>query len=271
MIIRHPNQSDWEHFSTLASSENWRVPRSELQLFKGSWSQYAHVLDDDGFCGLVTSVAYEKSAWIGNLIVPQDLRGKGYGSHMFNSVLTDLIAMGMASVWLTASNQGRSIYEKEGFVDIERIERWVLPPSGTTTGCLVGGGNTCEDLIYADQLAWGDNRGLLLSVLCDSGKVFTVDGAITLLQTGPDVQIIGPWYAHETSIHSQHDLLMMVLAAINPRLPAFVDLFASSSLQALCESAGFQFVGSTYLMANGDIGEINLSGMVSLASLGSMG
>ncbi len=271
MIVRPPNQSDWETFSSLSCIENWRVPQSELQLFMGPWSNHVRVLDDHGFCGLVTFVAYEKSAWIGNLIVPHDRRGKGYGSHLFNSVLTDLIAKGMSSVWLTASNQGRSIYEKEGFVEVECIERWMLPPSGTTTGFLVGGGNTCEDLMYADQLAWSDNRGLLLTILCDSGKVFTVGGAITLLQTGPDVQIIGPWYAHEASIQTHYDLLMMVLEAIDPGLPVFVDLFASSSLQALYESAGFQPVGSTFLMANGDISEINLSGMVSLASLGSMG
>jgi len=66
MIIRQPNQSDWEMFSALASSENWRVPWTELQLFKGPWSQFSHVLDDNGFCGLVTAIAYEKSAWPGH-------------------------------------------------------------------------------------------------------------------------------------------------------------------------------------------------------------
>ncbi|MDH3870573.1 MAG: hypothetical protein OET08_14510, partial [Desulfuromonadales bacterium] len=78
MIIRLPYQSDWETFSALACRENWRVPRTELQLFKGPWAQYVRVLDDHKFCALLTSVAYEKSAWIGNLIVPHNLRGRGY-------------------------------------------------------------------------------------------------------------------------------------------------------------------------------------------------
>ena len=115
MIIRLPNQSDWETFSALACRENWRVPHTELQLFKGAWAQYVRVLDDHKFCALLSSVAYEKSAWIGNLIVPDSLRGKGYGSHLFKAVFADLVEQEMTSIWLTASAQGRSIYEKEGF------------------------------------------------------------------------------------------------------------------------------------------------------------
>lgn len=119
MVVRRLNQSDWELFSSLAGAENWWAPQSELLLFKGPWSQYDQVFDDDEFCGLVTAVAYEKSAWIGNLIVPHNLRGKGYGSSLFKAALADLAGRGTTSIWLTASDQGRTIYEKEGFVVVD--------------------------------------------------------------------------------------------------------------------------------------------------------
>ena len=271
MIFRHPNQSDWETFSTLTCLENWRVPHTELQLLKGPWAHYVRVLDDDKFCGLATSVAYENSAWIGNLIVPHNLRGKGYGSHLFKTVLTDLVGQGMKTIWLTASDQGRSIYEREGFVEVDRIERWVLPPPGNSTGSLLQGENSYEKLFYADRLAWSENRAPLLSVLFNGGKVFSVEGAIALLQAGPDVQIVGPWYAHEASLHAQQNLLDIMIAATDPNIPVFVDLLASSPLPALCDSSGFQLTGQTSLMAYGDIGSIDLKSMVSLASLGSVG
>ena len=51
MIIRPPERTDWERFLTLVRSENWRVPQNELRLFQGHWAAFAHVLDDDGFCG----------------------------------------------------------------------------------------------------------------------------------------------------------------------------------------------------------------------------
>lgn len=271
MIIRHPDQADWESFIALAGAENWRVPHAELQLFKGPWAQSAYVLDDAGFCGLVTAVAYEKSAWIGNLIVPCPLRGKGYGRHLFKSVLADLVERRMTSVWLTASDQGRCLYAGEGFVEVDRIERWVLPPTGAVIGCAVEGECSSEKLLQADRLAWGENRGPLLSALCRGGRVFTAEGATALLQSGPDVQIAGPWYARDASLHAHQDLLQRVLAATNPHVAVVVDSLTSSLLPALCGSAGFQFAGRTALMAYGDIGSIDLKSMVSLASLGSVG
>ena len=270
MIIRPPNQSDWETFSALACRENWRVAHTELQLFKGPWAQYVRVLDDHKFCALLTSVVYEKSAWIGNLIVPHNLRGKGYGSHLFKAVFAELVEQEMTSIWLTASDQGRSIYAKEGFVEVDCIERWVLSPRDAI-GSPLEGENLFEELFYADRLAWSENRAPLLSVLCNGGKVFTVEGAIALLQTGPDVQIVGPWYAHQASLHAHQALLKRMIAATDPEIPVVVDLLSSSPLPALCTSAGFQRTGRTALMAYGDIGPVDLKSMVSLASLGSVG
>ena len=270
MIIRLPNQSDWETFSALTCRENWRVPHTELQLFKGPWAQYVRVLDDGKFCGLLTSVAYENSAWIGNLIVPHQLRGKGYGSHLFKSAFEALVEQGMTSIWLTASEQGRSIYEREGFVEVDCIERWVLSPRDEI-GSPVEGEAFYEELFYTDRLVWSENRAPLLSVLCNGGKVFTVEGAIALLQKGPDVQIIGPWYAHEIALQTHQDFLEMMIAATEPNIPVVVDFLASSPLPALCTSAGFQLTGRTSLMTYGKIGSIDLKSMVSLASLGSVG
>lgn len=271
MIIRQPNCTDWEIFSALASLENWRVPWSEFQRFKGPWSQFSHVIDDNGFCGFITAVVYEQSAWIGNLIVPNDLRRKGYGQYLFKSILTDLAGRGMTSIWLTASDQGRSLYEREGFVEVDRIERWVLPRSRKTMGSPLDGDNNIEKLLYADRLAWGENRESLLSDLCNGGEVFTVAGAVALLQTDPDIHILGPWYTYGASLHAHQDLLNKMIAASDPNIPIIVDLLSSSPLPALCDSAGFQLTGETSLMAYGDIGSIDLTGMVSLASLGSIG
>ncbi len=271
MIIRQPNPVDWERFSALAGAENWQVPHSELQLFKGPWSQSAYVLDDEGFCGLVTAVAYEKSAWIGNLIVPYNLRGKGYGRYLFKSRLAALIEQGMISIWLTASEQGRSIYEREGFVEVDCIERWFLSAPRVAIGFPLEGETSWEKLLYVDSLAWRENRDPLLSALCSCGKVFNVESSIALLQTGQDVQVLGPWYVHEDSLHAHQDLLKMMIAATDPNVPVVVDSLASSRLPALCVSAGFQFAGRTSLMAYGDIRSINLRSMMSLASLGSVG
>jgi GNAT superfamily N-acetyltransferase len=271
MIIRHPKQADWKRFSSLACAENWSVQHTELQLFKGSWAPCAHVLDDDGFCGLVTAVAYEKSAWIGNLIVPHDLRGKGYGRHLFKSVLAGLVEKGMASVWLTASEQGRKIYEREGFVRVDGVERWVLPSPVGDPDFSVAAESTCEELLTADRLVWGEDRNSLLSAICKGGKVFTIDGAIALLQSGPDFQVVGPWYSHDSNTCSNKDLLQSLIASSNPSVKMVIDCLSSSPIPILCESVGFKCTGKSPLMAYGDFGSIDMESMMSLASLGSVG
>ena len=271
MIIRPPNQSDWEIFAALAGLENWLVPRSELQLYQGPWAHRVHVHDDDGFCGLVTTAVYDKSAWIGNLIVPRSRRGQGCGSRLFQSVLADLLARGPASIWLTASDQGKGIYARQGFVEVDRIERWLLPASGTRVDLAAGGEAPHDSLLEADHLAWNERRDALLSEICARGKVFAVDSAVALLQPGQDLQVVGPWYTGQTPLQTHRELLNRLLAAADPDLPLVADLFASSPLPGVCAAAGLQCIGRTSLMAYGDSGPVNLQSMVSLASLGSMG
>jgi predicted GNAT family N-acyltransferase len=272
MIIRHPNQADWSKFSALAAGESWRVPQSELRLFQGTWSKYAYVLEDDGFCGFVTAVAYEKSAWIGNLIVPQNKRGKGYGSHLFNAVLAGLVEQGMASIWLTASEQGQGIYEREGFRAVDCIERWVLPPRHDVSDpseLLIH--DSYDEMLRVDAQVWGESRLSLLLALYDTGKIFSTGNSVALVQKNPGQQSIGPWYSREAGLSTNRDLLQEMIASSDSSVEIVIDCLSSSKLQSLYSSFGFDCCGQTTLMALGDTGDVFLNNMVSLASLGSIG
>lgn len=271
MIIRSPNPADWEKFISFAEDEGWRVPNSELTLFQGPWAEYSHVLDVGGFCGMVTTASYEKSAWIGNLIVPLSKRGNGYGTHLFKSVLADLIEQGIATVWLTASEQGRSIYEREGFNAVDSVERWVLPPQRR----IVGQKETIycpdESLMHVDSLVWGESRSPLLYELCNTGKVFSVGGAIALLQQAQDFQVLGPWYSHGADSSANQKIIQMIVASRDPSVEIVIDCLTSSQIQTLCKTVGFQYSGQSTLMVYGDTKDVNLKNLVSLASLGSIG
>ena len=86
--IRVPQAPDWQLFHRLAAAEGWKVPQIERQLFLGPWSRFAQVLVNDAeFCALITAVAHGRSGWIGNLIVPPQLRGHGYASRLFKAAL----------------------------------------------------------------------------------------------------------------------------------------------------------------------------------------
>ena len=271
-MIRQPTPSDWRQFCKLARTEGWRVPQFELQLFQEHWPHAARVLEvDSGFAGLVTTVAHEQSGWIGNLIVPPHLRGQGYGGRLFQAALDELTERGMSKFWLTASAQGQPLYERSGFVAVDRIERWLSvkrKPSCDEPGSRAVAEQKLRD---CDQLAWGEDRKVLLDKLSAHGRIFARDDSVALLQKGADLQIIGPWYSQSSCPRANRQLLQELLAAADPDVEIVVDLLASSPLRQLLAAAGFTRTGAVALMVRGEPHAANLGIMVSLASLGSSG
>ncbi|MGK2905975.1 MAG: GNAT family N-acetyltransferase [Desulfuromonadales bacterium] len=270
--IRIAEKTDWDQFFTLAGAEGWRIPDIERQLFAGPWQHCARVMEvDRAFCGLVTSVAHERSGWIGNLIVPRQLRGHGYGSRLFMAALSVLQAQGMRSLWLTASQLGLPIYEKSGFTRVDTIERWVSGSRSSGGAARLAAPAAKELLCACDLAAWGEARTPLLESLLELGQAFAVEGSVALLQQEPGLQIIGPWYSRSCCPHANRQLLQQILTAADPCIEIVVDILSSSPLRSLLAAAGFVCSGHNALMVQGDAGDIDSGMMVSLASLGSIG
>jgi ribosomal protein S18 acetylase RimI-like enzyme len=64
--------------------------------------------------GMVTTTVFEKSAWIGNVIVPPEHRRRGIGEELTRHALTDLC---IRTVRLEADPPGVGIYRRLGFKD----------------------------------------------------------------------------------------------------------------------------------------------------------
>jgi predicted GNAT family N-acyltransferase len=270
-IIRTSTASDWDDFFRLAEDEGWRISPAERRLFQGPWADSARTLEADGcLSGFVTAVAHQRSGWIGNLIVPSSLRGRGYGRRLFTEAVTMLDEQRMESLWLTASEQGRPLYEQFGFNVIDQIERWVRKgsePKGKET--TTSPGNTL--LSAADQAAWGEDREELLAVLATVGQTFADEDSVIFFQNTGDLQILGPWYSRNLHPTANRALLAQALAASHPKNRLVVDLIASSPLRPLLAEVGFTATGRSELMVRGERSSVQLSRMVSLASLGSVG
>ena len=271
-MIRQPTPSDWKLFSALAVDEGWRVPQFEDRLFQGSWSHSARVLEvDSKFAGLVTAVAHERSGWIGNLIISPHLRGRGYGLNLFQAALSTLQAQRLASIWLTASELGRPIYEKSGFTLVDTIERWVSCNRFSDGPAMETTSVAKETLCVFDLAAWGEARTSLLDALLEQGQTYAIDDTVAFLQREPGLQIIGPWYSPSCCPRVNRQLLQQILAAADPDVEIVVDILSSSPLRQLLTAAGFACTGKNSLMVLGDGDAPDLSMMGSLASLGSIG
>jgi len=269
--LRAASRRDWQIFERLARGEGWRVPQRELQLLQGPFAEAVQVLGEgEIFCGMISALPHQKSGWIGNLLVPTQLRRRGYGRELFEAALDLLDEQGVASNWLTASPDGQPLYTGYGFKVVGEIERWVLPAVKTQESPSDASEAAWENLRRADRQVWGEARDGLLDGLAPGACAFSFDDATALLQTDQRLQILGPWYSANMCPRGNRMLLQAVLAARKPGLELVVDLVAPSPLKPLLVASGFTCKGKTALMVRGPQ-EVELQGMVALASLGSIG
>lgn len=272
IMIRQADNEDWKLFLDLARAEGWRVPEAETRLFLGPWQHCVRVAEEgQTFCGLITMVAYQHSAWIGNLVVPKTQRGKGYGTELFLTALSELQKQAGITVWLTASDQGKKNYQKSGFVEIDKIERWVFKKRSCECKLVQPKTEANGQLMVMDAQAWGEKRETLLKSLVSNGEVVACDDAVALLQKEANCQIIGPWYCLSKTMEPNRVVLKSILERATPGIDIVVDLFQSSPVRVLLIETGFLCTGENAVMVSGPIPHIQTKMMVSLASLGSIG
>ncbi len=270
MEIRMADKGDWANFLGLAQREGWRVPAVEVELFRGPLARCAYTLEDrERFCGLVTAVGYEKSGWIGNLLVPVAERGKGFGARLFDHAVAQLRHQGVETIWLTASAQGAPLYRRRGFEAVGRVQRWVLQTAGSALESAESY-QSYPRLLHKDGMVWGESRDRLLAPLAQGGAIFAFGESLALLQSGERRQVLGPWVSSGHCPRENRQLLLAMLAAANQDAELVCDVLTSSPTRALLAAAGFQTQGECELMAQGPV-TVRLETLTALASLGSLG
>ena len=269
MVLDQLSHSDIPVFMDLAAAEGWISSEWELGLLMESFPEGCfafRVIDQT--VAFITSVKYDKSGWIGNLVVKKAMRGKGIGSVLMRKALEVMLRAGVETVWLTASDAGKPIYERVGFAEIGKIIRW----KGRGEGGRIRNKReiTVEEAIALDSLAWGERRCSLIRGICAGGDVFGAEGGFLVLQGHGALKQIGPWVCTE---HNDAPLLLeAALAHAEESREILLDVpegnFAACALLA---SKGFTGTGRTSLMFCGVKPLYSQDRIYALGSMGSMG
>ncbi len=268
MLVQPLSAADWNLFLCLARGESWIVPLKEQLLFQHQWKSYFLALRHAGkTCGFVSAVSYRHSGWIGNLLVDPNLRGRGYGHFLFEEALKFLQQRPLKRIWLTASEQGRPLYEGYGFQQIDRVIRWSSPGRGGPMP--VPAVATLNCLIALEQDCWSEDRRDLIQALALESVLLQQPDQLALLQAGLDVWQLGPWSAARTDSRSTRLLLDAAIAATPADKSLFVDILGSAGLELLLRQTGFVRCGHNSLMCQGDVPRLH--GVMALASFGSIG
>ena len=166
--------------------------------------------------------------------------------------------MGVATIKLDATPNGKPLYEKLGFVTEYEIERWALGPHtqplkpDSTFGQQFSESEKLEkvvnlnEILKVDREAFGADRSALLLSLHRESLEFTAalyhEGSLvgyTLGRHGSRADHIGPWMAKNETAARQ---LLTAFLARTTREMIFVDCLKSSPfVSRLLASARFEF------------------------------
>jgi ribosomal protein S18 acetylase RimI-like enzyme len=152
--------------------------------------------------GSTTAVTHGQDlAWIGMVLVMPEYRGKGIARALMEHALRYLVERGVQCVKLDATDMGRPLYERLGFVEETLIERWAGKfgdterESGDAPSALVD----VADIVGLDRAAFGADRSELLKRLIQvfPENAFSMPGGYLMGRPGARDYFLGPCVADE--------------------------------------------------------------------------
>jgi GNAT superfamily N-acetyltransferase len=229
----------------------WNQTAADWERFLDASPLGCFVAESDGeVCGTVTTIVYEsRFAWVGMVLVDPKHRGQGIGTGLLHQGIGYLDSLGIATIKLDATPEGKPIYQKLGFVTEYEIERWVLNAAERQTKresseLRVIESAGLEEILAVDRGAFGAERSALLRSLHRSAPEFTLSGQGALVgymlgRHGSRADHLGPWMARSEAVAQQ---LLAAFLARSGRKTIFVDCMKSNPFaERLVQSEGFKF------------------------------
>jgi GNAT superfamily N-acetyltransferase len=195
---------------------------------------------DGAVVATATIAAYGRDAhWIGMVLVDEAMRGRGFGSAMLSRVI-DVARSRGGVVGLDATDLGRPVYLKQGFVDVAPIDRWtgVLRPKGHWGPVERIQRSHLDQIVELDRAACGIDRSALLRHLLNDLDVngFLAPGSgYGLVRPGRTCSHIGPVVARDEEVFAR---LLNHLATVAHPSTVLLDALRTTSSSVILEDYG---------------------------------
>ena len=211
IAIRPFSESDLAEVMKLKERADWNQTEKDWQRLITLDPQGSFVACLDGrVIGTVTTITYgRKLSWIGMMLVDPLYRRRGIGTTLMQTALQYLDRIGVDSIKLDATPDGRPLYESLGFRAEGRIERWAgNAPFIEKKDRLKIDSETRPAIDELDRQAFGVDRRVLLDFLLadcpvkplmDKAPDGRLEGYI-LARPGSKVFYIGPVVARNKEV-----------------------------------------------------------------------
>lgn len=222
----------------LSTSAGWNQTVEDWSMLMQLAPDGCFGIEADGqLVSTTTLVCYgQRLAWIGMVLTNAEYRGRGFARRLLAEALDRADSMGVETLKLDATHQGRPLYEKMGFSPEQAIERWTrMGSSGprrnaipTTTNC------------YSTELdckAFGTDRSALLGMLLKRNKIVANSNGFLFSRDGRTTGYLGPCVASD---RANAQMLISELIDASPQKSWSWDLFPSNKdAVAIASKLGF--------------------------------
>jgi len=224
--IRIMVESDLDFALGLADREGWDYDLADLRRLRRIFPEGCFLAEYGGVkAGWVVVSTYGNLAWIGSLVVRDNLRGKGIGAALVDHAVRYARELGVKTVGLYSYRDSVGFYEKMGFKrdsvfnHVEGVGREALAPTAMQRPRDVG------DVVVFDRRYFQGNRKLLLetllqefpSLLLEFQDETGVTGYIAAKNFADGTAEIGPWVCGATRTRVAAQLFASELSQLRSR------------------------------------------------------
>ena len=205
----------------LSTAAGWNQTAEDWQMLMALEPNNCFAIEADGRLVSTTTLRCysQRLAWIGMVLTSANYRGRGFARRLLAAALDRADSLGIETVKLDATEQGRLLYETFGFQAEQAVERWSRTGSAQSHPLEPERSSNLSSLSphlrALDLQAFSTDRSTILQALAPRSTVELASNAFLFSRPGLRTQYLGPCIAHgpaaareiiisvlKTSVHS---------------------------------------------------------------------
>ncbi len=200
--IRLLRREDIASAFELSARAGWNQTEDDWQMLLELAPETCWAVEIDGtLASTTTLVCYGRQlGWIGMVLTRVEFQRQGLARRLFETALNRADELGIDTVKLDATEQGRPLYEKYGFRRERQIERWVRAGVGGTGLSRSTLSPVVDGWQELDRACFGADRWELLDKLAERNSPITAPRCYLLARNGRANAYIGPCVSYDPKV-----------------------------------------------------------------------
>jgi GNAT superfamily N-acetyltransferase len=192
MLPRSFTASDLAGVMRLSAAANWNQTEQDWLRILHLEPEGCFAIEADGrLVSTATTYCYgEELAWIGMVLTDPEYRGRGFAHRLMEQAVAFARRRGVRWIKLDATDMGRPLYARLGFLDQYSVERWMRPPAAIDPAPV----DAFRFPASLDLQAFGADRSRLVESLAGADAASSGD-AYAMGRSGSRAAYFGPCVA----------------------------------------------------------------------------